>query len=139
MLNQLTNEAWKQYKKISKIKFVDTFQMTLLDKQQRLENRAYARYNRRMYAWKYTTNALDRPYSQFNMKNGLVEWYFNGRVAEGVYGPFPSKEKAIKALAEFIQFNIEFSDDGGRSLMNDAIPPKIYRPYSFYISTGLST
>ncbi len=50
---------------------------------------------------------------QSNSETNLMEWFFNAR--EGIYGPFFSQEKAAKALEEFIKFNIEFSDDGGRS------------------------
>lgn len=140
MLNQLTSEAWKLYKKISRLKFLDDFSLSHLDKQQRLEDRAYARYNRRMYAWKRATNAFDRLFSQFNIQKGLVEWFFNGRGVEGVYGPFLRKEAATKALEDFIKFNIEFSCDGGRSLLNDSSnPPKTYQPRLPRISTRLST
>lgn len=139
MLNQLTNEAWQLYKKILKIKFEDNFPAARIDKQQKVEILAYVRYSRRMYAWKRATNAYNRPYSQFNSKKGMVEWFFNGRGAEGVYGPFLRKEAATKALEDFIRFNIEFSCDGGRSLLNvSSKPPKTYRPKPSRISTRLS-
>lgn len=56
---------------------------------------------------------FDRTFPQSNPETDLMEWFFNAR--EGIYGPFSSKEKAVKAFEEFIKSNVEFSDDGGRS------------------------
>lgn len=65
---------------------------------------------------------LDRTYCKHSKKNNSVEWYFNGRQAEGAFGPFASKDKAEQALKDFIKFNIEFSDDGGRNLKGNFHP-----------------
>ncbi len=62
---------------------------------------------------------FDRMYCKHSHKNNSIEWYFNGRQAEGTFGPFPNKEEAEQALEAFIKFNIEFSDDGGRSLKSN--------------------
>ncbi len=56
---------------------------------------------------------LDRTFYQRNAETGLMEWFFYAR--EGVYGPFLDKETAAKALEKFCKFNVETSDDGGRS------------------------
>jgi hypothetical protein len=63
---------------------------------------------------------FNRTFCQRNAETDLMEWFFNAR--EGIYGPFFNKEKATKALEEFIKFNIEFSDDGGRSSKNKRFP-----------------
>lgn len=63
-----------------------------------------------------TMSKHDRTYCKKNPKSNSVEWYFNGRQAEGTFGPFSTQEEAEQALEEFIRFNIEFGDDGGRNL-----------------------
>ena len=63
---------------------------------------------------------FDRTYCKQNHSTKAMEWYFNGRKTEGTFGPFGSKEEAQFALEEFIRFNIEFSDDGGRSLASNS-------------------
>jgi len=54
-----------------------------------------------------------RIFCRNNAETDAMEWFFNAR--EDIYGPFFSEAQAISALEEFIKFNIEFSDDGGRS------------------------
>ncbi len=56
---------------------------------------------------------VDRTFSQRNNETGLVEWFFSAR--EGVLGPFQSKQQAVKAMDEFIEFNKKTNDDGGRN------------------------
>ncbi len=57
---------------------------------------------------------LNRTSCRMNTKTGLLEYFFDAR--EGIYGPFFSEEQTAQALEEFVKFNIEFNDDGGRSL-----------------------
>lgn len=54
----------------------------------------------------------ERIYSQSNPKTGITEWYFSAR--EGNYGPFSSKEIAVRELHAFIGSCIKNGDDGGR-------------------------
>lgn len=61
---------------------------------------------------------LDRTFCQLNTKTGLREWFFSAR--EGLYGPFPSKEKAEMELKKFIQFNVVNASDGGRNPKSNA-------------------
>ncbi len=58
---------------------------------------------------------FDRTYCRCNHETGQLEWFFDGRKAEGTIGPFASKKEAQKALEVFIKLNIQFNDDGGRS------------------------
>lgn len=55
----------------------------------------------------------DRFFSQRNGATGLTEWYFNAR--EGVFGPYKSKEMAVKVMEEFVEKHKLAGDDGGRS------------------------
>ncbi|MFI3187942.1 hypothetical protein BCS42_14700 [Crenothrix sp. D3] len=56
---------------------------------------------------------IDRFFSQYDAKTGLTEWYFNAR--EGVYGPYPTKQKAVEELKTFIEHQKKIKDDGGRT------------------------
>lgn len=59
MLNQLTCESWELYMKISNFKFTEKFLVTQpIDRQERLEKLAYARYLRRMAALRQTNRYL---------------------------------------------------------------------------------
>ncbi|MSP53685.1 MAG: hypothetical protein EXR81_05510 [Gammaproteobacteria bacterium] len=55
---------------------------------------------------------LDRSFSQYDAKTGLTEWYVSAR--EGVYGSYPTKEKAAEVLKIFIEHQKKIKDDGGR-------------------------
>ncbi len=57
----------------------------------------------------------ERTYCVRNPQTGEIEWFFNGRKAEGTIGPFANQNEAKKALEIFIKLNIQFNDDGGRS------------------------
>jgi hypothetical protein len=53
-----------------------------------------------------------RLFSLTNHKTGAQEWFFSSR--EGDIGPFYCEDKAEYALREFVNFNIEMNNYGGR-------------------------
>jgi hypothetical protein len=56
MLKTLTHEAWELYLKIEASKFTEKFLITQqIDKQNRVEDKAYTRYKRRFDALEHTT------------------------------------------------------------------------------------
>jgi hypothetical protein len=57
----------------------------------------------------------ERTYCLHNPTTNEIEWFFDGRKAEGTIGPFANQNEAKKALEIFIKLNIQFNDDGGRS------------------------
>ena len=60
---------------------------------------------------------LDRTFCQRNAKTGLMEWFFYAR--EGLFGPYETKEMALKELNEFVERHKKSGDDGGRSKGED--------------------
>jgi len=75
-----------------------------------------------------------RIFNQLSTETGLNEWFFMAR--EGVFGPYPSKELALKYLNDFVERKIKAADDCGRSAGSHQLSltplehenPKIYDP-----------
>lgn len=67
---------------------------------------------------------IDRICCQRNTQTGLMEWFFDAH--QGVYGPFSSKEKAVKSLEKLK--DVDRKSNGNVKLSLVPLDDAIYAP-----------